>query len=198
MLPTVRIGIDFDNTIADYRDVFAPVARDLGLVGPSFKGDKARVRDHLRMAPGGEENWQRLQGQVYGRYMPLARPMAGVMDFLAACLERDAKVFVISHKTAFGHFDEARINLRDAAMTWLDQNGFFDPEKSPLSPGDVGFHASRAEKTRAIADAGVEHFIDDLEEVFSDPGFPDRVKPYLLGGSAYSGWSDIREAVFGA
>ncbi len=194
----MRIGIDFDNTIADYAGVFARVAGELGMLDAGFSGTKTEVREALRTAPGGEEQWQRLQGQVYGRFMPLAHPMAGVMDFLAACLEHDAKVFVISHKTEYGHFDEARINLRDAAMTWLEDNRFFDPAISPLKPADVGFHATRAEKTRAIADAGVDHFIDDLDEVFQESGFPKHVTPYLLGGNDYPGWNDIREAVFGA
>lgn len=194
----MRIGIDFDNTIADYTGVFSRAAGELGLLSADFSGTKTEVRDALRGAPGGEEKWQRLQGQVYGRFMPLARPMAGVMEFLTAALEHDAKVLVISHKTEYGHFDDARVNLRDAAMTWLEDNRFFDPEKSPLKPANVSFHATRAEKTQAIADAGVDHFIDDLEEVFQDPGYPERATPYLLGGSAYPGWTHIREAVFGA
>lgn len=194
----MRIGIDFDNTIADYAGVFARVAGELGMLDAGFSGTKTEVRETLRTAPGGEEQWQRLQGQVYGRFMPLARPMPGVGDFLAACLQHDAEVCVISHKTEYGHFDDARINLRDAAMTWLEGNRFFDPEISPLKPGNVSFHATRAEKTRAISDARVDHFIDDLEEVFDDPGFPATTAPHLLGGSGGRDWNDIREAVFGA
>jgi len=193
----VRIGIDFDNTIADYSGVFARVAGELGMLDAGINYTKTDVRKTLREQPGGEENWQRLQGQVYGRFMPLAQPMPGIMDFLAAGLERDAKVFVISHKTEYGHFDDARINLRDAAMAWLDHNGFFDPAISPLKPGNVSFHATRAEKTQAIADAEVDHFIDDLEEVFQDPGFPQGTARYLLGDGGHS-WHEIREAVFGA
>ncbi|MGJ3259904.1 MAG: hypothetical protein ACFE0S_09895 [Rhodospirillales bacterium] len=194
----MRIGIDFDNTITDYSGVFARVAIELGMLDAGFSGAKTDVRETLRERPGGEQTWQRLQGQVYGRFMPLARPMPGVGNFLAACLEHDAKVCVISHKTEYGHFDAARINLRDAAMAWLEENGFFDPARSPLRAEDVGFHATRAEKTRAISDAGVDHFIDDLKEVFDDPGFPAATAAHLLGGSGGHGWNDIREAVFGA
>lgn len=192
----MRIGIDFDNTIADYAGVFARVGAELGMLDAGFSGEKTDVRDTLRDRPGGEKTWQRLQGQVYGRYMPLARPMPGVHDFLTACLKHDAKVLVISHKTEFGHFDDARINLRDAAMSWLAENRLFDPARSPLRADDVSFHATRADKTRAIADAGLDHFVDDLEEVFDDPGFPASTVPHLLGSGR--GWDDIREAVFGA
>lgn len=194
----MRIGIDFDNTIADYDRVFPRVAGELGLLADGFDGDKAAVRDALRQRANGEEDWQRLQGQVYGRHMPLARPMPGVQDFFETCLERHAKVLVISHKTAFGHFDPAKVNLRTAAMTWLDDNGFFDPVRSPLTPDDVAFEATRAEKASRIAVANVDHFIDDLAEVFAEPGFPAATRRHLYGANGHAHWDNIREAIFGA
>lgn len=194
----MRIGIDFDNTIADYDAVFREAAIDMGLLGSAVDGGKAAVRDAIRSGAGGEENWQRLQGQVYGRLMPRARPMPGVADFLGACLKRKTDVYVISHKTEFGHFDEARINLRQAAMTWMSANGLFDPTRSPLAAENVTFAATRAEKIGYIAEAHVDHFIDDLPEVFADPFFPPATERHLLGAGGYGHWNEIREAIFGA
>lgn len=193
----MRIGLDFDNTIADYSGVFALAAIKLDMLDADFEGGKAAVRDAVR-ALGGEKNWQQLQGQVYGRFMPLARPMPGVMDFLGTCLERGAEVLVISHKTEFGHFDTARINLRKAAMTWMSDNGLFDPARSPLTARSVSFGATRTEKIGRIDEAKVDHFIDDLPEIFSDPAFPPATRQHLLGAGGYRHWDGIREAIFGA
>ena len=44
------IGIDFDNTIVCYDDVFARVAVELGLVPPKVATSKTAIRDHLRAA----------------------------------------------------------------------------------------------------------------------------------------------------
>lgn len=193
----MRIGIDFDNTIADYSGVFSRVAAELGMLEAIFTGDKAAVRDRLRAVTGGEQDWQRLQGQVYGRYMSIARPMPGVLDFLHMCRDREAMVCVISHKTEFGHFDTARINLREAALTWLDENNFFDSARSPLLPDNVNFESTRADKIHRIGDARLDHYVDDLAEVFAEKHFPGFTKRYLLGGAGYQHWNDIREAIFG-
>ena len=194
----MRIGIDFDNTIADYDAVFREAAVGTGQLDAGFEGGKTAVRDAIRNGPGGEDDWQRLQGQVYGRFMPLARPMPGVAEFLGACLERKADVYVISHKTEFGHYDEARINLRQAAMKWMRENGLFDRRRSALAAANVTFAATRQEKIGRIGEANVEHFIDDLPEVFADPGFPTATAQHLLGPGGYGHWNEIREVIFSA
>src|SRR5258708_33248098 len=62
----MRIGLDFDNTIIRYDDVFLQAARDRGLLGRDFVGTKQQIRDTIRALPGGEVKWQALQGYVYG------------------------------------------------------------------------------------------------------------------------------------
>ena len=55
----MRIGLDFDNTLIRYDDVFATAARDRGLVNANFSGNKQEVRDAIRLLPDGEFAWQR-------------------------------------------------------------------------------------------------------------------------------------------
>ena len=62
----MRIGIDFDNTIITYDEVFRAAAQARGLIEKDFGGSKQAVRDAIRLLPDGELAWQRLQGQVYG------------------------------------------------------------------------------------------------------------------------------------
>jgi len=208
MIPE-SLGIDFDNTIVCYDHVFAPAAVEMGLLAPGFRGGKAAVKAAIRTSAAGEDGWMRLQGQVYGRFMTRARLHNGVPAFLVACRERGVPVRIISHKTEHGHFDDARVNLRDAALRWMTDTGLFDTAQTGLTPGRVHFETTRDAKIQRIAESGCSDFIDDLPEVLLDPAFPSGVGRHLIladvgagGGTAegirtYRGWSDLYGAFFG-
>ena len=113
----MRIGLDLDNTIVCYDDVFQLIAKDLGLVSETWTGDKAQVRSEIRSRPGGELVWQHLQGQAYGKYMHRATLFPGVGNFLIRTKVRGDKIFIVSHKTEFGHHDSEQIPLREKPYT---------------------------------------------------------------------------------
>jgi hypothetical protein len=201
----LRIGIDFDNTIITYDDVFCAAARDCGLIDPAFSGRKQAVRDAIRLLPDGELTWQRLQGQVYGRGIARAAMVPGVKAFLTRCRDERRAVAIVSHKTEYGHFDPDGVNLRKAALDWMKAQGLFGSDGG-LALTDVYFESTRAEKIQRIAGLGLTHFIDDLEEVLSDPDFPAGVERILFADSGNDGhapyiicptWRDIEERVFG-
>ncbi len=121
----MRIGLDFDNTIICYDKVFVDTARQQGSIPSAFEGNKQEVRDAIRQLADGETRWQMLQGHVYGRGIGGARPFAGLDRFLLRARNVGAVVLVISHKTEFGHYDSERVSLRDAALDWMRQQGFF-------------------------------------------------------------------------
>ena len=123
MAQQLRIGIDFDNTIITYDDVFCATAKRCGLINADFIGRKQAVRDAIRLLPDGELAWQRLQGQVYGKGIAEAKMIAGVEAFLRRCHAKGCAVVVVSHKTEFGHFDPERVNLRQAALDWMSAHG---------------------------------------------------------------------------
>ena len=192
----MRIGIDFDNTIAGYDGVFGPVARELGLLEDGIDGaTKTAIRDTVRRrGDDGEREWQRLQGQVYGKFMGRAEMIDGVDGFLAACRDNKETVFIVSHKTQYGHHDPDRVNLRDAALAWMTDKGFFDTDGFAIPKENVFFEATRTEKIARIKALQCSHFIDDLEEIFLDPEFPATVRHFLLGPD--TPWPAITEAVF--
>ena len=167
-----RIGIDFDNTIVGYDQVFLAAAKAHGLLAQDFVGNKQAVRDAIRLQAGGELAWQRLQGRVYGSGIVDAVMFDGVDEFLRRCHEEGHDVYIVSHKTEYGHFAAERINLRQAAWDWMERRGFFDPQGYGISAESVFFEGTRADKLHRIAALGCTHFIDDLEEVLNDPGFP--------------------------
>lgn len=176
----MRIGIDFDNTIADYDAVFVEAARERGWVGADFEGPKKLLRDTVRKLEDGELKWQVLQGDVYGPRMQGAAPFAGVMAFLEAVRRRGCDVVVVSHKTRFANHAEVRVDLREAALAWMEARGFLDPKRTGLSRERVHFADTRAEKIERIGQLGCAIFIDDLEEVFADPSFPGHIDKILF------------------
>jgi hypothetical protein len=200
----LRIGIDFDNTLVDYDRVFLTAARERDLVAADFDGSKRKVRDLVRLLPEGELAWQRLQGDVYGSGIGGAVLFEGADAFLRQCRVLNIDVFVVSHKTRYGHLDPARVDLRQAALGWMSAQGFFSTDGFGLSRERVFFEETRSAKLARIASLDCTHFIDDLEEIFADPDFPAGVQPILFATGSYKGralvcrhWLEIATAVLG-
>jgi hypothetical protein len=201
------IGIDFDNTIIGYDDVFLAIARERGLVDPCFRGRKQAIRDAIRLLSEGELAWQKLQGEVYGAAIGGASLFDGVDGFLRRCRREQCRVVIVSHKTEFGHHDPRRINLREAALGWMTQQGFFHEHGYGLEVESVIFEDTRADKLTRIASLNCTHFIDDLVEVLSDPGFPNGVNRILFSETEAApaqapyvtcrSWRLIEEHIFG-
>lgn len=173
----MKIGIDFDNTLADYTGVFHRVAAEMGWIASAVPADKTSVRDHLR-ASGREDLWIELQGLVYGPHIFSAKPFPGAGIFLRGCATRGIEVFVISHKTRFP-FLGASHDLHDYALRWLEKNGFFAP-CGPVTRDNVFLELTKEEKLSRIAALGCDYFLDDLPEFLGDPGFPARVRRVLF------------------
>lgn len=202
-----KIGLDFDNTLICYDDVLCDAARERGLVAENFQGGKHEVRDAVRLLPDGERRWMELQGHVYGAGIREAKPFSGVDSFLWRARHRGAEIVIISHKTKYGHFDLARIDLREAARSWMREAGFFDAGGGGIREENVHFAETRGEKIGRIAELGCAVFVDDLEEVLANPDFPPQVQRVLFstdaGGSkkhpfpAFGDWWSIEEYVFG-
>jgi hypothetical protein len=202
----MRIGLDFDNTIIRYDEVFRQAAEQRGLIPSNFGGSKQQVRDTIRCQPDGELKWQALQGYVYGKGIAGAVLFPGVLDFLKRARGRGDTVLIVSHKTEYGHFDPDKVNLRQAALQWMEAQGFFRDQGFSVNPGDVHFASTRSEKLSRIANLECDFFVDDLEEVLMDAGFPKSVRRILfsnhaetIGGTPYHvcrDWRSIEEFVF--
>lgn len=207
----MRIGIDFDNTIAGYDGLFATLAEERGLFEQAPTG-KRDLRDALRQRPEGELTWRRLQAEAYGGRMSEAELQDGVDRFIQICRHLGIGVSIVSHKTRHANFASDGTDLRRAATKWMEEHGFFDAAGLRLSRDDVYFADTRAAKVAKIAELGCQWFIDDLEEVFAEPGFPASARAVLYDPHgenvvATAGqtellrcrhWDEIRGHVFGA
>ena len=177
----MRVGLDFDNTLACYHKVFGHVARDQNLVPQDWQGGKPEIREELRSRIDGEEQWQRLQGQVYGKYMHRAELFPEVANFLLRLKRRKDEVFIVSHKTEFGHYDPEKTPLRLEALRWMDTQRFFDEDGLGLKREQVFFASTREEKIEKIIELRCEVFVDDLWEVLSESAFPEITRKVLFG-----------------
>jgi hypothetical protein len=172
------IGIDFDNTIVCYDEVFQTVVVEQGLVPPEAATSKTAIRDHLRSV-GQEDRWTELQGMIYGPRMMDARPFPGVVEFFAACRAAGMPVTIVSHRTRFPYLGEQH-DLHAAARDWLARHGFHDPSGIGLPVDRVFFEETKEAKISRITEVGCTHFIDDLPELLAHPLFPGDVRRILF------------------
>lgn len=200
----MRIGIDLDNTIINYDGAFHSIAQASGLIPAHFSGSKQELRDIIRMLPDGEMQWQRLQGAVYGKGIMQASLFDGVERFILEAGRRGHELFIASHKTAYGHYDVARVNLREAALEFLEQQGLFSTMGFPRD--QIYFFPTRREKVNAIATFAPSWFIDDLVELYQEPDFPSAVRQILFHRAAsnapagcwhcFRNWQEIYDFIF--
>ena len=197
----VRVGLDFDNTLIDYDAVFTAEAARHGLTATGKDRVKAAA-----IAAGGERLWMTIQGQAYGRGIAEARLIAGVADFFAGAKSAGMTLFIVSHKTEFGHFDATRTNLRTAARAWMRAAGFFDPAGFGLMEEHVHFEGTLDAKVARIAALDLAFFVDDLAKVLAHPDFPPATRglwfhaadtPPPAGSERCADWPAIGARILG-
>ncbi|HNT97613.1 MAG TPA: hypothetical protein PKK31_05030 [Elusimicrobiales bacterium] len=200
-----HIGMDFDNTIVSYDEVFYRCALERGLIAPGADASKSGVRSLVRALPRGNEQWTALQAVVYGERMAEASFMPGAERFIRKCSASGFRVSVISHKTEFDAAGSGT-NLRASALAWMRAKGFFSENGLGLSEADVCFEPTRAAKLERIAERGCSHFIDDLAEVLEEELFPAGVVRLhynpagcapAAGSLCFDGWDGIYGYFFG-
>ena len=199
----MRIGLDFDNTLVGYDHLFAEEAAAQGLV--DVRGGKRTLRDGLRALPDGERRWQAVQAAVYGRRMAEARLMPGADAFLRTCKAAGVLVVIVSHKTRHASLDPGGIDLRAAALSWMQSQDFFATDGFGLDPDCVYFEPTRQDKIGRIGALGCTDFVDDLVEVFFEPAFPAEVRRHLYDPgetpappgpyTAYRSWEALADAL---
>ncbi len=188
------LGVDFDNTLVSYGQLFAEEADRRGWLPVGFSGDRTALRTWLRQQPGGEERWQRLQAEVYYRRIGEARPAPGSLEALRQLRDRGVGLCIVSHKSRAPRL-EPTWDLRAAASRWLEDNGVLGGDIG-ITPADVWYEPTRASKVARIVSLGCTHFIDDLPEVFAEPGFPEHIV-VLHYASDGTRWDDVVPALLG-
>lgn len=173
---TVRIGIDFDNTIVCYDALFRRIAMEDRLIPADLPESKGAIRDYLRAA-GMEDRWTAMQGEAYGKRMVEAHAFPGALECIAHLIRAGRAVFIVSHKTRYP-YRGPKYDLHAAALAWLEAQGLFD--RVGLPRHSVFFELTKSAKLERIHTLGCTDFIDDLPELLSDPEFPAGVRRILF------------------
>jgi hypothetical protein len=176
--PSLVIGVDFDNTIVCYDELFHKVCRERNLIPADVPVNKSDVRNFLRRT-GREDDWTEMQGYVYGARMAEASAFPGVKDFFRACRSAGHQLNIVSHKTRFP-FRGDQHDLHQAAINWLEQEGFFSQADIGMQRTEVFFELTKDAKVQRIGACGCALFIDDLPEFLGEPGFPANVERILF------------------
>ena len=163
----MKIGIDFDNTIANYDNAFKSVAIENKLVPKEWHGTKSSLKKKI-IEKHSIIEWQKLQGQVYGRFINKAKLFNGLKRFLVRCSIEKHEVYIISHKTQYGHFDSMNINLRSAALNWMKNQQFFNKDFINIDAKKIFFLNTQKKKINKIKNLNLDLMIDDLPEIFEN------------------------------
>lgn len=205
----MRIGIDFDNTIACYEGVFHAAALERNLIPADLPSTKNAVRDHLN-GSGRKDEFTELQGYVYGARMDLVAPYDGFAAFIERALGESHDLFIVSHKTRHPILGPKH-DMHAAARGFLAANGFSGAGAGRIDDGRIFFELTKEEKIARAVALQVGVFIDDLPEILTMPGFPEGAKPILFDphGSYPDGvegrpdiavtryWNEVGELVLG-
>ena len=167
------IGIDFDNTIINYDEVVYKIACERNFIPASFPHNKQKIKDAIVALPEGHVKWQEVQAIMYGERIQEAKLTPGLLKFIQECENHGFQIYVISHKTKYSNLLTNSRDFKSVALQWMSKN-IFSPESS-LLPSLVYFEPTREEKIKRIAQLRCTHFIDDLEEVFLEPNFPNDI-----------------------
>jgi len=199
----MRIGIDFDNTIVSYDELFHQVAREKNLIPADLPVNKVAVRNHLRSI-NQEDKWTLMQGEVYGLRMSEACAYDGMKDTIAAFKLTGHQVFIVSHKTRHPFMGPA-YDLHQSARNWVDLNLVIGDTR--LFESDAIFYELTKEEKIARAQAlDCDLFIDDLPEILAMEGFPANMRKILFDPEGQhesysesfervSAWQAIRQLV---
>ena len=166
----LKIGIDFDNTIISYRQLFHELAAAQGWLppvsNPSAVLTKEEVKAHLLKQDGNDLRWQSLQAKAYGPDILRAAPFDGFREFLKNAALQGHEISIVSQKSVTSHYDPS-VRLREWALRWLAEQKI-----DGIAADKIYFEATREEKLARIRALKLDLFIDDLLEVLDHSDFP--------------------------
>ena len=187
----MRLALDFDNTLISYDQLFFDLALSKGFVPADLAPQKNAVRDHLRQQDR-EEEWTRLQGEVYGKHILQAEPYPGMLATLKALGSQSLCMFIVSHKTRRPYIGEPW-DLHSAAESWLTAQGFYATNGLGWSKNQVYFELTKESKVARMVALGCTHCVDDLPEILDM--LPDHVEKILFtpgaNAAGRSGWKKM-------
>ncbi len=159
----LHIGLDFDNTIVLYDEIFYNYALDKKLINENIPKTKNAVRKEL-IKQNKEELFTEMQGIVYGKLIEKAPTQVGFLESLTNLKKIGCKFSIVSHKTKFPFLGE-KYNLHESALKWLHKNKIIGNKYLDINEDDIYFEDTEEKKIMRIKDISCSHYVDDLERI---------------------------------
>jgi hypothetical protein len=177
----MKIGFDFDNTIINYENVFALLAKEIDFhENEKFKMTKVGIRDYLRSC-NKEEIWTRMQAEAYGPKIIYAKPYQDAIETIKKLNKKNIDLCIVSHKT-LNPYSGPPYNLHTYAKTWLEQYKFYSDDLFGSDKSNIFFEEDKELKIKRILSCGCTHYIDDLPEILEL--LPNSVEKILFSPEA--------------
>ena len=158
-----KLGLDFDNTLIDYDEVFFKLALKKNLIPPTINKDKKSVRKFF-IDNNIEDEFITLQGEVYGLKVLEAKQSFGMFEALRSLKNDNFELIIVSHKTKYPYSGD-KYNLHKAASNWLEVNKFFDEDGLAMKRENVYFELTKEAKISRIEQLNISLYIDDLQSI---------------------------------
>ncbi len=204
----LRIGIDLDNTIIDYSNSFL-----FGINSNNFLSKniikyivkknkinnvsiKELIKSSIKKTVNGEKKWRKLQSEVYGKLIKYALVNSEIYKFLTLCNHKDYKIYIVSHKTKFGHYSKKDNLLRVYALNFLKNKKIIN---NLIPSKNVFFTDTLNDKIDKISELKLDYFIDDLKKVFDNKNFPKYTKKIIFSDNFHKktlNWNQINNYFF--
>ena len=159
------VGFDFDNTIIDYNNLFGLVALEKNLILKPLAHDKNSVKQYLINA-NKEDEWTKLQGEVYGSRVLEANLYEGIIDIFKYLSNNSHKIYIVSHKTKFPYLGK-KVDLHKSALKFIIANNILNKKDIKLTKDDIFFETSIKDKIERIENLKCDIFVDDLESILN-------------------------------
>ena len=174
-----RFGFDLDNTLIDYSNSVEEYCH-----ANSLEECKTIdcLRALLRASDASGHRWQEAQGWLYTDGLAFARPGFGAVGLCEYLKRNGFELQIVSHKTEHTPDFCGGKPLREIASRWIAEG-----ELSVYFPDSkmIHYEPTRELKIERIQSLELDYFVDDLEEVFQEPGYPKEVTSFLLKGMGH-------------
>lgn len=171
----MRVGLDFDNTIACYDIAIAKLAEEMFDLPVVVPRTKLGVRDYLRINDR-EIEWTAFQGELYGPGMRYAQVYEGAIDTMLQLSALGHDLFIVSHRSKKPYAGPP-YDLHAAARAWLKETV---QSQGLFTSNQVFFLESQNEKVQMIKELSCDIFLDDLPEVLEATEFPVTTRGILF------------------
>ena len=94
-----------------------------------------------------------------------AKIFDGLRKFIIHSNLKNYKIFIISHKTHYGHYDEKKISLRKAALDFLNSKNIMNSDITGIKKKNIFFFTTRRKKIIQIKKLKLNFFIYYLSEI---------------------------------